>query len=347
VPRKRSWIRNWAEYLAAGSVTGTLGCLPVDLNVELADFIADLIYRINRGRRSRITDNIRRCFPDWSEAQLERVAQASMRHMCRMFMVESMRLARMISQETWTKHLKIGPVERLMNLMVRGGPVVSLTGHCGNWELVGMAMASIGYPLTVVARPLDNPLLNDWILRTRQVRGTRIVTKWGGTNVLQDVLRNGGRVGFVADQNAGDDGMFVPFFSRMASAYKAIGLLAMRYHAPIIVGVARRTGPNIEYELQSVDVIMPGDWADQPDPLFYITARYNLALETAVRSAPDQYLWMHRRWKSRPPWERAGKPMPARVINQLENLPWMTQPQLDAIVRTSNDEAAARAAAHA
>ena len=152
------------------------------------------------------------------------------------------------------------------------------------------------------------------------------------------------QLGFIADQNAGEQGLFVPFFGRLASSYKSIGLLAMRHDVPIITGHARRLGPRLEYELSCTDAIMPQDWADQPDPLFYITARYNRAIEQMIRRAPEQYLWVHRRWKSRPRNERLGKPLSARMIAKLEQLPWMTTDELDLIVHRSNEAARENAA---
>ncbi|HWB20315.1 MAG TPA: lysophospholipid acyltransferase family protein, partial [Phycisphaerales bacterium] len=170
--------------------------------------------------------------------------------------------------------------------------------------------------------------------------GSRIVTKWGGTTILQDVLGTGGRVGFIADQNAGDDGLFVPFFNKLASSYKSIAILAMRYRAPVVVALARRIGAEIEYELIYTDMIMPEDWDAQPDPIFYITARFNRGLEQAVQLAPEQYLWIHRRWKSRPKFEREGKPMPARMAEKLRSLPWITEANLEIILERSRAQAA-------
>jgi KDO2-lipid IV(A) lauroyltransferase len=200
-------------------------------------------------------------------------------------------------------------------------------------------MAAIGYPFVALARPLDNPLINRWLLGLREVRGMKIVTKWGATPILQDTLRDGGRVGFIADQNAGDQGLFVPFFGRLASSYKSIGLLAMRYNVPIIAGYARRLGDHFQYEVAYTDFIKPHEWAGQPDPLFYITARYSRAIEQMVRLAPEQYLWMHRRWKSRPKHEREGKPMPKRLIAKLEQLPWMTQHELQRLQHVESSKA--------
>ena len=144
------------------------------------------------------------------------------------------------------------------------------------------------------------------------------------------------RVAFIADQNAGEGGLFVPWFGRLASSYKSIGLLAMKYEIPVVVGTARRLGGDrFKYRIELVDQFGPEAWADAPDRLFYITARFNRALETMVRRAPEQYLWIHRRWKSRPKWERKGKPMPASLRRRLEELPWMDEPTMQNLIATS------------
>jgi KDO2-lipid IV(A) lauroyltransferase len=250
-----------------------------------------------------------------------------------------MAMPRRISPTSWPRYLRVGRLELAMNRLVRDEPTIFVTGHCGNWELLGYSLAVLGYPLYALARPLDNPLINDWVLGVREARGMRILTKWGATPILQELLRTNGRVAFIADQNAGDQGMFVPFFGRLASSYKSIGLLAMRYKTPIIAGMARRIGRRFEYELSSFDAIYPEDWMAQPDPLFYITARFNRAIELMIRTAPDQYLWVHRRWKSRPRHERLGRPVPARLVEKLHSLPWLTPHDVDGIVQRSNEAA--------
>ena len=173
------------------------------------------------------------------------------------------------------------------------------------------------------------------MLDIRQKYGLQIVTKWGGVPVLQNLINNNTSVGFIADQNAGERGMYVPFFGQLASTYKSIGLLAMRYNIPIAAVHARRLGNDFKYEVSTVDYIDPDDWKDRDDPLYYITARYNKAIEKMIQIAPEQYLWLHRRWKSRPEFERNGKPFPKKMIRQLESLPWMTDDELTRIMENS------------
>ncbi len=101
--------------------------------------------------------------------------------------------------------------------------------------------------------------------------------------------------------------MFVDFFGRKASTYKSIGLLAMEHEVPIIVGCARRTDVGYQYELCVNRIIRPEEWRDRDDPLMWITQEYSRAMEEFIRVAPEQYLWIHRRWKSRPKEERLSE----------------------------------------
>lgn len=345
--RANSAIVNWSQYLAVRAVAGFIQCFDVEQNLETAGVVGSIFGKLNPKRCARAADHIRQSFPDWPEERVQQVAFESIRHMFQLFMVESMISPRLISPSSWPKYVRIGEIGGVLDLLLRGQSAIFVTGHCGNWELLGCVLASIGYPLIALARPLDNPLIDRWLLDIREARGMKVVTKWGATSIVQDTLRSGGRLGFIADQNAGDQGMFVPFFGRFASAYKSIGLLAMRYNVPIVAGGAMRIGQRYQYQLHYADLIRPEEWADQPDPLFYITARYTRAIEQVVRAAPEQYLWIHRRWKSRPKFVRESHDVPARMIRKLEQLPWMTQQELDLIVQHANAEARLRRGHHA
>jgi len=197
--------------------------------------------------------------------------------------------------------LALGAVAMYMLDPDRG--LIMLTGHYGNWEILGYVLATFGFETTSIARPLDNPYVNDWVMGVRERQGQRIIDKKGATTEVTDLLEQGKAVGFIADQNAGPKGMFVDFFGRQASTYKSIGLLAMQYKTPVVIGYARRIKDRFQFKVGVQEIIQPADWADQPDPLRYITQRYTHAIEQMVGDDPGQYLWVHRRWKTRPKGE--------------------------------------------
>jgi len=319
----------FAQYAALRGVFGAFHMFPPAQNMRTAAQFGSLYGRLVKRHRERARGHIRRSFPELDEPAVAKLADDSLRSLFQMFLVEATAVPRLLTPSSWPQHVRTGRIESSLRLLVGNDPVIFVTGHCGNWELLGFTLALLGFRLHALARPLDNPWLDRWVRGVREARGLTVLTKWGATTEVQRIIESGGRVGFIADQNAGEDGMFVPFFGRLASSYKSIGLLAMRYEVPIVVGAAQRIGGRFDYELDGVDVIRPSEWRDQPDPLFYITARFNRAMEVAVRRAPDQYLWMHRRWKSRPAHERAGKPMPERLREKLRSLPWISGAELE------------------
>jgi KDO2-lipid IV(A) lauroyltransferase len=132
---------------------------------------------------------------------------------------------------------------------------------------------------------------------------------------MLDVLRGGGILSFLADQDAGQNGMFVDFFGRPASTHKAIALLAIEHRAPVVVGYARRIGPGFRYEVGCDVIIDPDEFAGTSDDVRQLTQRFTTALETIIRRDPSQYLWLHRRWKHQPKKrvtrKQASTPAPA------------------------------------
>lgn len=323
-------VKMWTQYLAARSAAAALTCFDVDWNLQTAGLIGSFAHRIDQRRAERSRANIRRSFPEWSEQRVDATAKASMQHLIR-FVIETLHTPRLIHESTWPGRLETSQLGEAVAALNSDRPVILVTGHMGNFELLGYALATMGYPVDALARPLDNPLVYDWLLGIRERKGMRVITKWDATDQMTSVLQRGGALAFIADQNAGEKHMFVPFMGRLASAYKSIALLAQRYDATVVCGYAMRKGDRFDYEIGTTDVIHPEDWADVRDPLYYITARYARALELAVRRCPEQYWWMHRRWKSRPKHERLGKPMPRVLRRNLEELPWMTDDLMQAV----------------
>ncbi len=176
----------------------------------------------------------------------------------------------------------------------RGKGVLFATGHLGAWELSHYAHALLAEPMDVVVRPLDNPLLDRFVKRRREACGNRIL---GKKDLLRDVvrsLRENRAVGILLDQDAGLDGVFVDFFGRPASSNATFAKLAHRTGAAVIPGFAVWEPARSRYVLRFDPIVeMTGD-------LLRDTQAVQLAIEKAVRRNPGQWLWIHRRWKTRP-----------------------------------------------
>src|SRR5438093_1250490 len=168
-------------------------------------------------------------------------------------------------------------------------PVLSVTGHFGNWEMAGYALGLLGFRSSAVARRLDNPHLDRFLARFRQGTGQTILDKNTDYLRIQQTLATGGALAMLADQDAGQRGLFVDFFGRPASTFKSIALLALEYNALLaVIGVPKVATP-MRYQVVCEEVIDPADYARRPDAAKAITQRYTAALERLVRRHPGQY----------------------------------------------------------
>lgn len=277
---------------------------PVDWNLATARMMVHLWCRIMPRHLNRAKEHLRlACGSEMTPEEIDRVAFLSLEQMSMMAM-ECLFTPRLVSELTWHRYIRLKGIDKALDRLLQGQGAILVTGHYGSWELVGFTLAALGFPLTAVMRPLDNPYLNDFLLDIRAKRGLQLLYKKGASQSAGDVLESGGLLGFIADQNAGRKGEFVDFFGQKASTYKSIGLLAMQHNVPILVGYARRLSGRFEYEVGCNRIIEPHEWAGRPDELHWITQEYTSAIEAFVREAPEQYLWIHRRWKTRPKDEK-------------------------------------------
>jgi KDO2-lipid IV(A) lauroyltransferase len=293
-------------YIAVRLAAMILQMFPINLNLATARLAGRIWYRLIPRHRRRARGHLRLAYGhQLSDAQIDRIAMGSMQQMA-MMAVESVFSPRLINEWTWPRYIRLRGIERVLEVLLSRRGVILLTGHYGNWELLGITLTALGFPLVAVMRPLDNPFLNDYLMTVRRRRGLELLYKKGASQSAEDVLRGGGILGFIADQNAGRKGEFVDFFSQPASTYRSIALLAIACRVPIAVGYARRLSHEFAYEVGCNRIIEPDEWAWQENAVHWITQEYTRAIEQLVRDAPEQYLWIHRRWKSRPRPQRAA-----------------------------------------
>ncbi|MCH8243440.1 MAG: lysophospholipid acyltransferase family protein [Planctomycetes bacterium] len=297
---KRSGPQAWIFCQAVRLAFAILQIFPIDWNLRTARVLARLWILIMPRHRDRAIQHLAASYghtltPD----EITRLADRSLEGVV-MFAVEVMCLPRLITRSTWTRYVTAVNFQELLRLVIEGRGLIMVTGHFGSFELIGHVLACFKFPMAAVMRPLDNAYLNRFLVSTRKRNGLALFDKKGVIANAESFIENGGLLGFIGDQDAGRKGLFVEFFGRPASTYKSIGLLAMRLKRPIVVGFARRRGPRAQYEVGVQRIIRPEEWETKDDPLRWVTQEYTSAIEAMVRRNPEQYLWIHRRWKSRP-----------------------------------------------
>lgn len=281
--------------------------LPRDICDAFARGLAWTLVSVIPRRWSRYhvaAENLKAAFgPDLTPQQIHRLIHGMWVHLFRM-VSEIVLMPRKLQASRLVDTIEFRNKGNVLKAMASGRPVLLLSGHYGNWEMAVSVFGLFGFPMGLVARDLDNPLLHRWFQKFRRYTGHVQIGKKGGSTLMVKQLDQRGSLALLGDQDAGGSGIFVEFFGRPASTHKSIGLLAMEYQALICVGYARRLSTKTEhgwfrFELGCEEVIDPRDH-DGPDALREITQRYTAALERVIRRAPEQYFWVHRRWKSVP-----------------------------------------------
>ncbi|MGH7226574.1 MAG: lysophospholipid acyltransferase family protein, partial [Gemmataceae bacterium] len=255
---------------------------------------------------------LQHAFGDADAAQRDRLVRAIYRHFCTM-LIEIVHLPRLLHPQNWKQHMTILNHRPIVDVLLSDRPVLIVSGHFGNWEFGGYIFALFGFRTHAIARPLDNPYVDAFLRRFRENTGQKILRKDGDFDKMQQVLASSGIIMTLGDQDAGQRGLFADFFGRPASTHKAIALLALEYNVPMIVLTSTRAplsaaSENWRYEGAAADIIFPEQYKDRPDAVPALTQRFTTALEGAIRRYPEQYFWLHRRWKHQPKARKKSKP---------------------------------------
>lgn len=301
-----TWRRR-AEYLVFRVIVCLIECLPLRTSVRLAETLAAVIHyglprKWTRYHVSR--ENLQRAFPQADDVWIDRVVYRMWVHLFRI-VVELVQAPRKLHRQTYHDVCQFADLSYTNESILSGRPVLLLGGHFGNWEVANGLFGVWGFPMGVVAREMDNPLLDAWFCRYREAYGHRLLGKKTGYDDLLQILQRGGSLAMLCDQDAGPRGQFPEFFGHPASTFKSIALLALEFDALIMVGSAVRCPDDFtthrwaRFLVDAESVIDPRNITSQ-DPVGEITQLYTSALERMIRRAPEQYFWLHRRWKSEP-----------------------------------------------
>ena len=303
--RKRNLLVDYLQYLALRVLVAFLYLLGIKRSLGLARFLGRLMWDHYHRGRQRALDNLHASFPDKDKQWIQQTGRRSFEHIV-MLAVDVLFTPRLVKKENWRDYSRYKNAEQTKWLMQEGSGLLLVTGHYGNFEIIGYLMGLFGFNIYSIARPLDNRFINKYLYGVRQRAGQKIIDKKGAADLMEHLPSTGATICFIADQDAGRKGIFVDFFARKASTYKSIGLIAIHHNVPIAVGYGRRIENRFYFEIGVTRIIFPHEWADQDDPLKWITAEYTRIIEQFVREDPTQYWWLHRRWKHRPREERTS-----------------------------------------
>ncbi len=298
--RRARLLVDYLVYLVVRMLICVVQAAPIACSVAATAGLAWLFNDLLRVRGTVVDENLRHAFPELSPGARRRLAWQMWRHLF-LLVIEVAHAPRRIRHTTWRRYVRLSKVVPVMKLLMSGRPVIFVTGHFGNFELGGFVLGLLGYPSHSIARPLDNPFLDRFVQRFRQATGQYLIPKVGGYKQIAQVMAGNGLISFLADQAAGNKGCWIEFFGRPASAPKGIALLALEHQCPVVVVYCRRLSRPMQFELVADAILDPGQLSGQSDRVRELTQWYSSRLEAAIRQAPEQYWWLHRRWKDNRP----------------------------------------------
>ena len=310
---KKSTTQIWLEYIPVRVLFAVLGALPRRTAVSIGMSLGRLAYRLAGGLRRVALRNLEIAFPEKPIEEREQIAVGSFENLGRLLgelthfpnaTPES--LTKLVDFKFEHEEQKNTPERKKLDADRANGRGMLLLGpHLGNWEMGVFAYSAIYETLTYLARPLDNPLIEDFTVRLRTRFGNQTIDKNNSVAKAMSILREGGILGVLPDVNVlPRDGVFVPFFGTLACTTSGVALMAMRTNAIIVPMCSVWNKETGKYEVFYGKFIEVAKTGDRHRDVRETTAAFTLEMEKFIRAYPDQWLWIHKRWKVRPEGEK-------------------------------------------
>lgn len=291
------------EYGIARMVLGFLALLPRRGAVAVGIGVGSVGFRVLSKLRSVGLRNLELAYPEKSVAERRAILKEAFHGLGRTLGIVG-GLGK-VSRETLGDLIEYDPDTKFAaafeKARVEKRGMIILTGHIGNWELFALAYSILFGPSNLLSRRMDNPMIDKMVAKMRSSFGNRQIDKTKSARPILRILRDGGSVGILADVNSHPkEGVFAPFFGIAACTTAGVAMLALRANAVIVPMFAVWNTEKGRYILITEKIIEPINSGDRKTDVELITAEFTAAIERVVRAYPDQWIWIHRRWKTRP-----------------------------------------------
>ncbi|MCX7816205.1 MAG: lysophospholipid acyltransferase family protein [Syntrophales bacterium] len=287
-------IKHWTTKLTLK----VMGMVPLRLRRFIFTILLRSFYHLSPKHRLITIHNLRRAFPEKPTKEIIRIAKGTYRHlgivMADFFSIPA------ITKENLHNWVDFEGLEHVDKALEQGHGVLSLVAHFGNWELMTAAFPLTKVPLEIVYRPLDNSFLEDLFRTVRTLHGNNLIVNRGSGKIITRLLMKNRVIGILSDQNVSvQEGVFVDFFGRPACTSVGLAVLAMRTGSPVLPAFMPRMSDG-RYRFILLEPVEIDNTGDYERDIFTNTQRFAKIIENMIRKYPEQWFWLHQRWKTRP-----------------------------------------------
>jgi len=289
-------IKFFIEYFFLFYLVLFFRLFPLSVALKIASALGKIFFHINYTHRKRAIENLSHSFPDKSYKEIVQICKRVYINLAKVFM-EFIFLPK-IDLNYINSKVKIIGEENLKKALKKGKGIVAITGHIGNWELLGTIVVKIGYPLSAIYHPMRNPYSDKLFYKIRRDAGMELIPMQDSLRGSIKALKANKLLGLIADQDAGGAGVFVNFFGRPASTAKGPAIFAVKTNAPMLFFALIR-GKNDTHTLYISKPLKVKITGDLEKDIYYNTKLWSDELEKWVKKYPDQWFWLHRKWHTK------------------------------------------------
>lgn len=288
-------MRKWLEYIPFILIVGLIKILPRRVALGLGKCLGQLARYVQKRRVSIARDNLHKTFPEMSPEEVSNTINEMFKHLGISF-IDMLRVDRYRGQKDLDRYFEINNSEYLTEALELGRGCIALSGHVGFWEAATFLMPKLGFTTEIVAKPMRNPLVDDYFTRLRRANGNQIISSRKGARGILKSLQKNHVVGILLDQHIkGRGSVAAPFFGRPAHTTTIITQMAIRYQIPIVMAFSyRRPDNTYECKLERM-LILDGDLSEEN--ILAKTTLLNQKIEAGIRHDISQWFWLHRRWR--------------------------------------------------
>jgi len=299
--KPRSRVRDLAEYAAVRTIETLFSLLPTRVGLWFGRRLGSLFRLVDRGHRNIAEQNVAMGLA-LTPHEARQLVRKMFRNLGATF-VEGLMLPAILRRSHPDDFAHLEGAEHLTAALAQGRGAIIVTAHMGNWEMGCLPASKVAGSMMAIARPMRNPLLDRNARKLRATLGTTIVDRQGAMRHVLRHLHNGGLVAMLIDQNQRSGGVFVDFFGKLASTVPTPASIALKYNVPVLAACTWRDDDGFHHHFHCdppFELIRTGN---HKADVVANTAMFTKRIEEYIRRHPDQWFWLHQRWRKRPPEE--------------------------------------------